>query len=128
MTKHQPSKAHSTASTAQLHINRSINKEGQPGSSDGSDLVLFIDLLRHSSELVIIGMACQVTGVMMRAESSILELVEMVSGMANAAAFREIYDSSCRSHLRSVVAPTCTASRAREGSWELLYAAIACEA
>ena len=43
-------------------------------------------------------------------------------------AVREIADSSCRSHLRSVMAPSCLlhASRARERCWEPL-AAMACE-
>ena len=66
-------------------------------------------------------MACQVTGVTMRAESSILGLVEIVSGVTIAAAVREIVDSSCRSHLRSVMSLNCCllhASRAREGCWE----------
>ena len=57
---------------------------------------------------------------MMRAESSILGLVKIVGGVAIAAAVREIADSSCRSHLRSVMAPSCLlhASRARERCWE----------
>ena len=57
---------------------------------------------------------------MMRAESSILGLVEIVGGVAIAAAVREIGDSSCRSHLGSVMAPSSLlhASRARERSWE----------
>ena len=42
-----------------------------------------------------------------RAESSILTLVEIVGRVAIAAAVREIADSSCRSHLRSVKAPSC---------------------
>ena len=66
-------------------------------------------------------MACSsVTDVMMRAESSILGLVEIVGGVAIAAAIREIADSSCRSHLRSIMAPSCLlhASRARERCWE----------
>ena len=57
----------------------------------------------------------------MRAESSILGLVEIVGGVAIAAAVREIVDSSCcRSHLRSVMALSCLlhASRARE-AWLL---------
>ena len=58
---------------------------------------------------------------MMRAESSILEVVEIVSGVAVAAAVREIADSSYRSLLgsRSVMAPSCLlhASRARERCW-----------
>ena len=55
---------------------------------------------------------------MMRAESSILGLVEIVGGVAIAAAVREIADSSC--HLRSVMAPSSLlhASRARERCWE----------
>ena len=44
------------------------------------------------------------TGVMMRAESSILGLVEIVGGVAIAAEVREIADSSCRSRLGSVMA------------------------
>ena len=53
-------------------------------------------------------MAFQGTGVMMRAESSsFLGLVEIVGGVAIAAAVREIADSSCRSHLRSVMGPSC---------------------
>ena len=65
-------------------------------------------------------MACWVTGVMMRAGSSILGLVEIVGGVAIAAAVREIANTSCRSHLRSVMAPSCLlhASRARERCWE----------
>ena len=65
-------------------------------------------------------MACYVTGVMMRAESSMLGLVEIVGGLAIAAAVSEIADSSCRSHLRSVMAPSSLlhASRARERCWE----------
>ena len=39
---------------------------------------------------------------MMRAESSILGLVEIVGGVAIAAAVREIADSSCRSHLAAM--------------------------
>ena len=56
----------------------------------------------------------------MRAESSILELIEAVGGVAIAAAVREIADSSCCSHLGSVMAPSCFlhASRARERCWE----------
>ena len=44
---------------------------------------------------------------MRRAESSILELVETADRVAIAAPVREIADSSCRSHLRSVAAPSC---------------------
>ena len=40
-------------------------------------------------------MTCEVTGVVMRTESSILGLVETVGGVAIAAAVREIGDSSC---------------------------------
>ena len=54
----------------------------------------------------------------MRAESSILELVETADGVAIAAPIREITDSSCPSHLSSVAAPsyllhglTCTRSQ-----------------
>ena len=56
----------------------------------------------------------------MRAEFSILGLVEIVGGVAIAAAVREIADPSCRSHLGSVMAPSCLllASRARERCWE----------
>ncbi len=43
----------------------------------------------------------------MRAESSILELVEMANGVVIVAAVREIANSSCCSHLRSVVAASC---------------------
>ena len=43
----------------------------------------------------------------MRAQSSILELVETADGVAIAAPNREIADSSCRSHLSSVEAPSC---------------------
>ena len=43
----------------------------------------------------------------MHAESSILELVKTADGVAIAAPVREIADSSCRSHLRSVAAPSC---------------------
>ena len=64
-----------------------------------------IDLL--CAQLGISGMACYATGVTMRAESSILEMVEIVGGVAIAAAVREIADSSCRSHLRSVLAASC---------------------
>ena len=58
-------------------------------------------------------MARQVTGVMMRAESSILGLVEIVGGVAIAAAVREIADLS-------VMTPSCLlhASRARERCWK----------
>ena len=65
-------------------------------------------------------MACYVTGVMMHAESSILGLVEIVGGVAIAAAVRETAVSSCRSHLRSVMAPICLlhASRSRERYWK----------
>ena len=57
---------------------------------------------------------------MMRAEFSILGLVEIVGGVAIAVAVREIGDSSSRSHLRSVMAPSSLlqASRARERCWE----------
>ena len=41
---------------------------------------------------------------MKRAESSILGIVEIVGGVAIATAVREIANSSCRSHLRSVMA------------------------
>ena len=53
---------------------------------------------------------------MMRAESRILGLMEIVGGVAIAAAVREIADSIRRSHLGSVMAPSCLlhASRARE--------------
>ena len=43
----------------------------------------------------------------MHAESSMLELVETADRVAIAAPVREIADSSCRSHLRSVAAPSC---------------------
>ena len=54
---------------------------------------------------------------MMRAEFIILGLVEIVGGVAIAAAVREIGNSS---FLRSVMAPSCLlhASRARERCWE----------
>ena len=57
---------------------------------------------------------------MMGAEFSILVLVEIVGGVAIAAAVREIAYSSCPSYLRSVMAPSCLlhASRARERCWE----------
>ena len=42
----------------------------------------------------------------MRAESSILELVETPDGVAIAAPVREIADASCLSHLRPVAAPS----------------------
>ena len=53
-------------------------------------------------------------------ESSTLGSVEIVCGVAIAAAVCEIGDSSCRSHLRSVMAPSCllNASRAWERCWE----------
>ena len=56
----------------------------------------------------------------MRAESSILGLDDVVGGVAIAAAVREIADSSCRSHLGSVMAPSCLlhASSARDSSME----------
>ena len=65
----------------------------------------------------------------MHAGSSI-ELVEIANGMAIAAAVREIADSSCRSHLRLVVAPSCllhgiTSTRTLLGG---SLAAMACEA
>ena len=47
----------------------------------------------------------------MRAESSILELVETANGVAIAAPVREIENSSCRSHLRSVVAASLPPAR-----------------
>ena len=50
----------------------------------------------------------------MRAESSILELVETADGVAIAAPVREIADSGCRSHLRSVAAPSCLVYGARQ--------------
>ena len=60
----------------------------------------------------------------MRAESSILELVETADGVAIAAPVREISDSSCRSHLRSVVASSCllhdlTCTRSQYGARQL---------
>ena len=42
-----------------------------------------------------------------RAESSILEFVVAANGVAIAAPFRGIANSSCRSHLLSVVAASC---------------------
>ena len=55
-----------------------------------------------------------------RAESSILELVEIANGVANAAAVREIADSSAvRTSDRSwLPAASCTASGARDSSKE----------
>ena len=60
----------------------------------------------------------------MRAESSILELVEIADGVAIAAPVREIADSSCRSHLSSVAAPSCllhglTCTRSQYGARQL---------
>ena len=60
----------------------------------------------------------------MRAESSILELVETADRVAIAAPVREIADSSCRSHLRSVAAPSCllhglTCTRSQYGARQL---------
>ena len=56
----------------------------------------------------------------MRAESSILGSVEIVGGVAIAAAVSEIVDSSCRSHLRSVMAPSCLlhGTRSLLGAWQ----------
>ena len=59
----------------------------------------------------------------MRAESSILELVETADGVAIVAPVREIADSSCRSH-RSVAAPGCllhglTCTRSQYGARQL---------
>ena len=73
-------------------------------------------------------MACYVTGVMMRAEFSILGLVEIVGGVAIAAAVREIGDSSCRSHSdRSwLPAASCTRHVLENAAGSL--AAMACEA
>ena len=66
-------------------------------------------------------MAGLVTGVVKRAEFSILGLVEIVGGVAIATADREIGGSSCRSHLRSVMGsqlpPACvTRSRTLLGA------------
>ena len=58
-------------------------------------------------------------GVMMRDESSILGLVEIVGGVAIAAAVREIADSSCRSHLRSVIARERCWKPGSHGLWGL---------
>ena len=60
----------------------------------------------------------------MRAESSILELVETADGVAIAAPIREIADSSCPSHLRPVAAPSCllhglTCTRSEYGARQL---------
>ena len=60
----------------------------------------------------------------MRAESSTLEVVETADGVAIAAPVREIADSSCRSHLRSVAAPSCllhglTCTRSQHGARQL---------
>ena len=61
----------------------------------------------------------------MRAEFSILGLVEIVGGVAIAAAVREPADSSCRSHLRSVLGhgsqlppARVTCSRTLLGAWQ----------
>ena len=76
----------------------------------------------------------------MLAESSILELVDTADGVAIAAPVREIADSSCCLHLRSVAAPMPFAPPIGRGSqlpparhhvheiavW--CQAAIACEA
>ena len=69
------------------------------------------------------------TDVMMRAESSIFGSVESFGGVAIAAAILETADSSRRSHLRSVIAPSSLlhASRARERCWEP-GSHMACEA
>ena len=64
---------------------------------------------------------------MMRAESSILGLVEIVGGEAIAAAVREIADSSCRSHLRSVMAPAASCTRHMFENAAGSLAAMACE-
>ena len=61
---------------------------------------------------------------MMCAESSILESVETADGVAIAAPVREITDSSCCLHLRSVVAPSCllhglTCARSQYGARQL---------
>ena len=66
---------------------------------------------------------------MMHAEFSILRSVEIVSRVAIAAAVREIADACCRSHLRSVITPSCLlhASRVLENAAGSL-AAMACEA
>ena len=63
----------------------------------------------------------------MRAESSILKLVETADRVAIAAPVREIAYSSCRSQLRSVAAPSYTASRARDRSM-VPGSYMACEA
>ena len=74
-----------------------------------------------AAQLGISGMACKVNGVTVRAESSILELVEIVSGMA-------IADASCRSHLRLVMAPSSPCTRHVLENAAGSQAAIACEA
>ena len=67
---------------------------------------------------------------MMRAEFSILGLVEIVGGVAIAAAFREIGDSSCRSVRTSdrswLPAASCTRHVLENAVGSL--AAMACEA
>ena len=72
------------------------------------------------AQLGISGMACWATGVMMRPESSILELWEIASEVAIAASVSEISDSSRSLDLRSVRRPSglLHVSRARERYWE----------
>ena len=81
-----------------------------------------IDLLR--AQLGISRMARQATDVTMHAESSILELVATADGVAIAAPVREIADSSCGTHLRSVAVPSCilhglTCTRSQHGARQL---------
>ena len=81
-----------------------------------------IDLLR--AQLGISRIARYATDVTMRAASGILELVETADGVAIAAPVREIADSSCRPHLRSVAAPSCllhglTCTRSQYGARQL---------
>ena len=74
-------------------------------------------------------MARYMAGVMMRAESSIPGSVKIVDGVANAAAVREIANSSCRSHLRSrswLPAASCTRHVLENAVRS--QAAVACEA
>ena len=65
---------------------------------------------------------------MMRAESSILGFVEIVGGVAIAAAVREIGDSSCRTHTSDrswLPAASCTRHVLENAAGSL--AAMACE-
>ena len=60
----------------------------------------------------------------MSAEFNILESVKTANGVAIAAPVREIADSSCHSHLRSIAAPSCllhgfTCTRSQHGARQL---------